>query len=61
MPELKGNIWNLGNRIDFKCEGRLAYSFDKFYVVMKFVLKTMEDLKFYQSNFIQHVIIWMLM
>ena len=46
MPELKRNVLNFGYRINFKYEGMLAHSFDRFYVVMKFVLPTMNDLKF---------------
>ena len=57
MPELQRNILNFGYRINFEYEGMLAHSFDGFYVVMKFVLPTMEDLNFHQSNLIQHVII----
>ena len=34
------------NRINFKYEGMLAHSFDRFYVGTKFSLPTMEDLKF---------------
>ena len=36
MLELKRNILNFGYRIDFKYEGMLAHSFDRFYVVTKF-------------------------
>ena len=32
MPELKRNILNFGYRINFKYEGMLAHSFDRFYV-----------------------------
>ena len=45
MPELKKNILNFGYWINFKYEGMLLYSFDRFYVVMKFVLPKIEDLK----------------
>ena len=40
MPELKRSILNFGYRINFKYEGMLSHSFDRFYVVMKFVLKS---------------------
>ena len=46
MPELKRYILNFGYGINFKYEGMLAHSFDRFYVVMKIALPTMEDLKF---------------
>ena len=46
MPELKRNILNFGYRINFKYEGMLSHSFDRFYVVTKFILPTVSDLKF---------------
>ena len=51
MPELKRNILNFGYGINYKYEGMLAHSFDRFYVVTKFVLPTMEDLKFSPIEF----------
>ena len=45
MPELKRNIVNFGYGIN-KYEGMLLHSFDRFYVVTKFVLPKVEDLKF---------------
>ena len=51
MPELKRNILNMGHGINFKYEGMLSYSFDRFYVLMKFVLPTIEDLKFSLMEF----------
>ena len=36
MPELKRNILNFGYGVNFKYEGMLSHSFDRFYVVMKF-------------------------
>ena len=51
MPELKRNILNFGYRINFKYEGMLSHSFDTFYVVMKFVLPTVQDLKFLPIEF----------
>ena len=38
MPELKRNILNFGYTINFKYQGMLAHSFDRFYVVTKFIL-----------------------
>ena len=46
LPELKRNILNFGYRINFKYEGMLSHSFDRFYVVTKFILLTIDDLKF---------------
>ena len=44
MPELKIYILNFGYRINFKYEGMLSHSFDRFYVVAKFELTKAEDL-----------------
>ena len=38
MSELKRNILNFGYGINFKYEGMLSHSFDRFYVVTKFEL-----------------------
>ena len=45
MPELKGNILNFGYGVNFKYEGMLSHPFDRFYVVAKFELPIVEDLK----------------
>ena len=50
-PELKKSILNFGYRINFKSEGMLAHSFDRFYVVTKFLLPTINDLTFLTINF----------
>ena len=50
-PELKKNILNFGYGINYKYEGMLAHSFDKFYVVTKFILLTIEDLNFSKLNY----------
>ena len=44
-PELQRNILKFGYRINYKYEGMLAHSFDRFYVITKFVLPTLDDLK----------------
>ena len=44
-PELQKNILKLGYGINYKYEGMLAHSFDRFYVVTKFILPTLDDLK----------------
>ena len=51
MPELKRTISNFGHVIYLKYDGMLAYSFDRFYAGMKFILPTMEDLKFSAIKF----------
>ena len=45
-PELKKNVLNFGYGINYKYEGMLAHSFDRFYVVTKFTLPTIGDLNF---------------
>ena len=44
-PELKKNI------LKFGCQGMLAHSFDRFYVVTKFILPSIWDLKFSKLNY----------
>ena len=44
-PELQRNILKFGYRINYKYEGMLAHSFARFYVITKFVLPTLDDLK----------------
>ena len=54
MPELKKNVLKFGYGINYKHEGSLSHSFDRFYVVTKFELPKVEDLKLttisYNSN-----------
>ena len=45
------NILNFGYGINYKYEGMLAHSFDRFYVVTKFMLPTIGDLKFSKLDF----------
>ena len=45
MPELKKNILKFGYGINYKYEGMLSHSFDRFYVVTKFELSKVEDIK----------------
>ena len=45
MPKLKRNILNFGYGVNFKYEGMLSHSFDRFYIVAKFELPKVEDLK----------------
>ena len=49
--EIKKNILKFGYGIDFKYEGMLAHSFDRFYVVTKFILLSIKDLKFSKLNY----------
>ena len=50
-PELQRNILNFGYGINYKYERMLAHSFDRFYVVTKFMLPTIGELKFSNFNF----------
>ena len=43
--ELQQNILKFGYGINYKYEGMLAHSFDRFYVVTKFILPTLDGLK----------------
>ena len=49
--ELKKNILNFGYGINYKYEGMLAHSFDRFYVINKFILPIMGDLNFSKLNY----------
>ena len=50
-PELKRNILNFGYGINYKYEGMLVHSFDRFYVVTKFILPSIGDLDFLKLNY----------
>ena len=45
MPELKRNILNFGFGVNFKYAGMLSHSFDRFYIVTKFELPRIKDLR----------------
>ena len=45
-PELQRNILNFGYGIKYKSEGMLAHLFNRFYVVTKFILPMIGDIKF---------------
>ena len=51
MPKLKRNILNFGYGVNFKYEGMLSHSFDRFYMVTKFELPKVEDLKLMTVDF----------
>ena len=51
MPKLKRNILNFGYGVNFKYEGMLSHSFDLFYVVAKFELPKVENLKLMTIDF----------
>ena len=51
MPKLKRNILNFGYGVNFKYEGTLSHSFDRFYIVTKFELPKTEDLRLMTFKF----------
>ena len=51
MPKLKKNILNFGCGVNFKYEGMLSHSFDRFYIVTKFELPKATDFKFTTLGF----------
>ena len=50
-PQLKRNTLNFGYGIYYKYEGMLAHSFERFYVVTKFILPSIGDLDFSKLNY----------
>ena len=50
-PELQKNILKFGYGKNYKYEGMLAHSFDRFHVITKFVLPTLDDLKLYPIKY----------
>ena len=60
MPTLKTNILNFGCGISYKYKGVFSYSFDRFYVVTKFILPTIEGMKISPITFIWNVVIYTL-
>ena len=46
MSELKKNVLNFGCGANFKYEGMLTHSFDRFYVVAKYEIPKVEHLQF---------------
>ena len=51
MPELKYNVLNLGYGVNFKYKGMLSHSFDRFYVVAKYEIPKIENLKLTTFSF----------
>ena len=44
MPELKQNVLRFGYGVNFRYEGMLAHSFDRFYMVMRIEIPKVSDL-----------------
>ena len=51
MPELKKNVLNFGYSVDFKYEGMLTHSFNRFYVLAKYKIPKVEHLQFTTFSF----------
>ena len=51
MPELKKNVLNFGYGLNFKYEGMLSHSFDRFYVVTKFEIPKIKYLRLTTFSF----------
>ena len=51
MPELKKNVLSIGYVVNFKYEGMLTHSFDKFYVVAKYEIPKVEHLQITTFSF----------
>ena len=49
--ELKKTILNFGYGINYKYNGMLACSFDRFYIVTKFILPSIGELQFSKLNY----------
>ena len=50
-PELEKNILKFGYGINYKYKGMLVHLFDRFYIITKFMLPSMGDIKFSNLNF----------
>ena len=57
MPELKENVLNFGYGANFKYEGMLTHSFDRFYVVAKYEIPKVNTCNLPHSHLTQCVII----
>ena len=44
MPELRHNVLRFGYGVNFRYEGMLLHSFDRFYVVMRIEISEISDL-----------------
>ena len=49
--DLKRKILNFGYSINYKYESMLTHSFDRFYMVTKFILPSIGDLNFSKLNY----------
>ena len=51
MLDLKRNILKFGYGVNFKYEGLLAHSFDRFYIVTKYEIPKVTDLRLTTINY----------
>ena len=51
MPELKNNKLRFGYRVNFRYEGMLSHSFDRFYMVTKIEIPKVSDLNLTMFQF----------
>ena len=49
--ELQKNVLKFGYGINYKYEGMLTHSFDRFYIITKFILLSIGDIRFSLLNF----------
>ena len=49
--ELQKNILKFGYGINYKYEGMLMHSFDRFYIITKFILPSIGDIRFLHLTF----------
>ena len=49
--ELQKNVFKFGYGINYKYEGMLVHLFDRFYIVTKFMLSLIGDIKFSRLNY----------
>ena len=50
-PELQKNILKFGYGLNYKYVGMLPHSFDRFYIITKFILPTLDDLRLYPITY----------
>ena len=50
-PELQKNILKFGYGINYKYEGMLMHSFNRFYIITKFILPSIGDIRFLHLTF----------
>ena len=57
MHELKQNVSRFGYGVNFRYEGMLAHSFDRFYVVTRIEIPKVSDLNLtvFQSDYVAHI------